>query len=597
MSDYYGVGSAENSVLGRFDNPFMLPSSAYFPKTLTEALDLCRFFYFRIPNYKQVQRRIVRYFITDFEFPGKDGDLDQKEKLKAYLDDVLNLKQKMIEMGDEWGCYGNGFMRVAYPFKRKLIDDRAPQTRFYPIESFEKFEAEGKVKFNLSDLTYTVPDPVKNYQGEATFKFVDEKDNDKNNIRLIIMNPRYVRIQYNSEADKARYLYTFDPKMRSQVKQGIIMVVNTTPRYMLEAIRQEKDIMFKDGEVFHFRSPLISGVSYSGWGLSEIIANYQQCWQLLLYMKADEAVALDYIMPFRLFSMEPQNSSGDVMQNSDALFFTSQMSQIIAARRKDKFAIHAVPFPVNYQEFGGNGKNYAPKETIEYQNNILLNGCGYFSDLYQGTMNVNIMPTALRLIQNTHYFLYNGYNKMVKWVVKKVLDYSGEDMIEVQMQEPRIADNLENANIKTRLVMDGTLPWDVIGKDLGIGNPVDALVRRVEQDNEVKQRAAEKEEEMQRKQMAQDLLKENLEDPGMAEGGGAGGGGTPIFDMYQKAVQMAQQWEQLPVGQRRQAMEQLQQQDFQLYSMAKQIMEENRRNMQREGAQMIREQSGMAPGM
>jgi hypothetical protein len=591
--DYYGVGS--ENITGKFDNPFLLPSSSYFPKTLTEALDLCRFFYFRIPNYKQVQRRIVRYFITDFEFPGEDGDLNEKEKLRSYLENVLDLKQKMIEMGDEWGCYGNGFMRIAYPFKRFLVDDRESTSNYYPIESFEKFEAEGRVKFNLKDLAYTVPDPATKYKTEATFQFIDKKDKDKNNIKLIIMDPRYIRIQYNAEADKARYIYSFNPKMRAQVNQGVTMVINTTPKYMLEAIKDNKDIMFKEGEVFHFRSPLISGISYSGWGLSEIIANYQQCWQLLLYMKADEAICLDYIMPFRIFSMEPQNSGGDVMQNSDALFFTSQMSQIIASRRKDKFAIHAVPFPINYQEFGGNGKTYTPKETIEYQNNVLLNGCGYFSDLYQGTMQVNIVPTALRLIQNTHYFLYNGYNKMAKWVVKKVLDYAEESMIEVQMQEPRIADNLENANIKTRLVMDGTLPWDVIGKDLGISNPVDALVRRIEQDQQVQQRAAEKEEEMKRKQVAQDLLKENLEDPGMAGGGGGPAGSTPIFDMYQKAVQTAQQWEQMPIGQRRQAMEMTQQQDFQLYAMAERIMQENRRNMQRQGAQMIREQSGMAP--
>lgn len=591
--DYYGVGS--ENITGKFDNPFLLPSSSYFPKTLTEALDLCRFFYFRIPNYKQVQRRIVRYFITDFEFPGEDGDLNEKEKLRSYLENVLDLKQKMIEMGDEWGCYGNGFMRIAYPFKRFLVDDRGSTSKYYPIESFEKFEAEGRVKFNLKDLTYTVPDPVTEYKSEVTLQFIDKKDKDKNNIKLIIMDPRYIRIQYNAEADKARYIYSFNPKMRAQVNQGVTMVINTTPKYMLEAIKDNKDIMFKEGEVFHFRSPLISGISYSGWGLSEIIANYQQCWQLLLYMKADEAICLDYIMPFRIFSMEPQNSGGDVMQNSDALFFTSQMSQIISSRRKDKFAIHAVPFPVNYQEFGGNGKTYTPKETIEYQNNVLLNGCGYFSDLYQGTMQVNIVPTALRLIQNTHYFLYNGYNKMAKWVVKKVLDYAEESMIEVQMQEPRIADNLENANIKTRLVMDGTLPWDVIGKDLGISNPVNALVRRIEQDQQVQQRAAEKEEEMKRKQIAQDLLKENLEDPGMAGGGGGPAGSTPIFDMYQKAVQTAQQWEQMPIGQRRQAMEMTQQQDFQLYAMAERIMQENRRNMQRQGAQMIREQSGMAP--
>ena len=75
----------------KFDNPFFLPSSSYYPTTLSEAFEFCRFLYFAVPVYKQAARRTVRYFITDFEFPGK-GALEEKASLK----EIQSFKQKLI---------------------------------------------------------------------------------------------------------------------------------------------------------------------------------------------------------------------------------------------------------------------------------------------------------------------------------------------------------------------------------------------------------------------------------------------------------------------------------------------------------------------
>lgn len=591
MGDSMGASIGGEGFTGKFDNPVLLPSSAYYPSNLSAALDWCRYYYFKIPNFRQVQKRVVRWFITDFEFPG-DGDEKEKDSLKVYLKDILDLPAKMIEMGDDWGCYGNAFMRFHYPFTRYIKDTRFSNTKFYTLSQFP----EDKIKFNLNDLTYTIPDPNTSFKTTVELPFVDVMDRSKNSLKLIKMDPRFIRIIYNELSDSVRYVYKFNAHTIQQIKANNLLVINTTPRYMLEAMSKGCDVIFKEGEVFHFRSPVISGISYSDWGLPELMANFSQIYQIMLYMKSDEAIARDFITPFRLFSMPQQGGpQGDVLQNMDGYIFQDQMSQIIANRRKDPTAIHAVPMAVEYQEFGANGKSFAPKELIEFQNDQLLNGCGFPVELYKLSLQTQQVPTALRIFQNAFWFIYNNYNKFTKWVVKKVQDYSRSAQLEVRLQEPQMADNLENTNLITQLVMGGVLPYDVIFKKFGLNNAVDELVKRKKQDLEVEQKSQEAQDDMQRAQQAQELLQQNLEDSeGQGGDGGAvgGSGGMPVTDKYQQAAQIAQQWLSMPVGQRRVAMTDTKQQDMQLYALAKNIMDEQRSQLQSQGAQMMKEQMG-----
>ena len=585
MGGIEGGGSGFN---GKFDNPILLPSSAYYPTTAASAFEYCLYFYHNIPNFRQVQKRVVRYFITDYEFIG-DGDEKEREDERKYLRDVLDLEAKMLEMGDDWGCYGNSFMRLHYPFTRYLKDTRFGKLKLYSIEQFPA----SKIKFNFNKLTYSVPDPKTKGETMVELPFVDFEDRNKEHIKLIRIDPRDIRIVYNELSDTARYIYKFQSRVREQIKQGVLTVVNSTPRYMLEAMQKNCDLEFHDGEVFHFKAPSVSGVSHSCWGLPELIANFRQIYQIFIYMKADEAIARDMITPFRIFSMAPGQGDNDILGNMDGLFFQQQAAEVIANRRKDPTAIHAMACPVNYQEFGATGKQYAPKELIEFQNNQLLNGSGFPEELYKGTMQPQGIPSALRMFENNFWFIYNNFNKFVKWVVKKTQAFVKEPPMEVKWAEPQMIDNMENTNLISQMVMSGVLPYDVLFKKFGISDPVKTMMKRKKQDKELEIGEAELTEEMERKQQAADILQASLEEGG-GEGGAGGGmsGGMPITDLYQQASQLAQQWLSMPVGQRRQNMMQTQASDNQLYLQAKQIMEQQRSQLQSQGAQMMKEQNG-----
>ena len=172
----------------KFDDPFLLPSSEHIPEDLEGALDFCLFLYYLNPQYRRASARVVRHFITDFDYPG-EGSAEEKEKLDHYLTYQLKLPQALAEMGDEWACYGNAFYRVHFPFDRYLVDRRHGAE--YALGMFDD-----TAEFHLDTLEYEIPDP-KNPKKLIKLPFRDRMSLNKNRIRMRKLNPKQVTIRYN----------------------------------------------------------------------------------------------------------------------------------------------------------------------------------------------------------------------------------------------------------------------------------------------------------------------------------------------------------------------------------------------------------------
>lgn len=568
----------------KFDNPFFLPSSAYYPTSLSEAFDFCRFLYFTVPVYRQVAKRTVRYFITDFEFPGK-GSTEEKEQLKDYLTYTLRLPAVMADMGDEWGCYGNAFSTFYFPFSRVLLDTRGKHSAFYGLENFR--DMMDRIKFNIKDMTYEVPDPRTDFKETTVFEFIDAPLKERDRISIRILDPRNIRIQFNEISGRARYILRFNSRVRANIESNQLFAIDDTPRDMLEAVKDGNDFAFFENEVFHFRSPVVSGLSYQNWGLPEPIANFRQIYQILIYQKLDESVALDYMLPFRLFSAET-NSGGsgrDLLQTMDMNIWSQEIKKIIEARRKDKFAMHAFPFPVNYQEFGASGKQLTPKDLLEFQINNLFDCCGFPQELFRGSLQVNQIPTALRLFQNSFLFLYDNFNTFTRWAVKKVKDFLEEEQVEIKLQLPKYADNIEMMNLKLQLGQAGELPRSTYLSMLGINSGVDAAVERAQEDIDIQLKTQNLQEQAKRKVEAENQLQAELQ----AEQNFSSN--NSVNSVEERAQLKAQEWMSIPTtGERTKAMEATKAESFELYSIAKQIYEDMRKSQVSEARKIVSQQ-------
>lgn len=475
-------------------------------------------------------------------------------------------------------CYGNSFVRIFFPFDRFLIDRRNNRFNEYSLGAFGN-----SAKFDLTTMTYEIPDPLtaglpEGKRKRVSLPFIDRRSLDTSRIKLRMIDPRQINLDMAWQSGHTRYVYRFEEWFIRHIKEGKLHQVNQTPIDMLKAIKNNEDFMFNDGSVFHCKAPTVSGISNNGWGLPETIVNYRSLHNLQIYRCIDESIGLDFMLPFRLFSPAGTDSLADPSMYTNLGVWSSQIEKLIKGRRKDPTKMMAFPFPVNYQEFGANGKQLTPKELIEYSTNEMLDGMGYPSELFRGSLQVQQIPTTLRLFENTFHFLHRHYDGLLRWVTKRTMDYLGMEQIGVSLQLPSMADDLEQRHIYLQLAAGGEISRSKAYKPFNVKDPVQEAIERMQEDIEIQREQQKIQEDFQR-EMSAGSADQIME--GQAQGGGApgqgGGGNTTPLDIMSQAEDLAKQWlEVQDNGQRSKLMKQTQSSNPTLHAMAKQKMEEYR---------------------
>jgi hypothetical protein len=409
--------------------------------------------------------------------------------------------------------------------------------------------------------------------------------------------------------------------MEGRIKQGVLHEVNSTPRGLLEACAKNMDYKFRSGEVFHFRAPMPSGVSDSGWAVPEILMQYVSLFQLQVYRKADFAIARDYLLPFRVFTPNIGTNIGDTLTTILMSRWKSEMQRMISTRRKDPTAIHALPFPANMESYGGDGKNMIMHEVIEVYMDALFDGLGIPRELFRGTMNIEQMPNSVRLFERHYEWLYRQLDGLLRFVTSTVQRALGVDEIGVKLKRPTMAYTAEWMQLKMQMAANREIPRTDVYPEMGVQDPEAAAVRAVEEDQNIERRVAELSTKFEKEKtqgsmadMAMMAAEQGVEagaapGPGGAPGGAPPGpdgapeggdldysvdpGGDPL-KIQERAQQIASTWLQMHQQQpnsHRKEMEKCEAINPTLYAAAKQAMEEQRS----QAASAGRAQAGAPP--
>jgi hypothetical protein len=602
----------------KFGDPFLLPSSESFPKDIRSTLDLCLFLYGMNRLYGAVVNRLVSYFITDIAFDG-DGNKEDQDRMRSMLVDTLKIFSKMQQAGVEWGIYGNAFVRCVEPFDRWLVDDRNDRYNVIALSAYPP----GHVRYNWESLTYTVPDlnatRDKSLEGisiadlpTVELKFVDRPAPAPDRISIVFLDPRFVSLDKAHHSDAIEYIYTIPPDMESRIKSNVLHEINNTPRSLLEAVKHNRDFKFHAGEVYHMKAPTPTGLSDSGWGCPEILLHYHSLYQIQIYRKADFAVAQDYLTPFRLFTPNFGNNIGDSVLTLLMSQWKNEMKDMISARRKDATAIHATGLPVNYQEFSGNGKNFATHDLVNIHIEALFDGLGMPRELFRGTMTIEQSPGALRMFERSYEWLYQSLDGMVDFITRTATRFMDVRDMKISLKRPSMAYNAEWMQLKLQMAANREIPRADVYGEMGISDPAGAAVRAAREDQDIQRRTNELaikfEKEKTQGSMADVAMaaaEQSVQQgggapaPGGAPAGGGGGldysvdvGADPL-QIQQRAQDIASQWLQMHAQQpnsHRKEMQNAEAINPTLYAAAKQAMEKMRSQAESQGRQSAGQQ-------
>lgn len=609
------AGSGSLRGAENFPSPFMDMASLAMPESNKNALQWCEHIFMANETLRMALERIIAYFLTDVEVgaPDKKKPLgeDEKDKWLGFLQEKKILLTTQAADRDLL-CYGNGFISVMSKFRRMLMCKKCQKVAYTLKEVYEN----PIFRFRFSQLDFHAYCPACGYNGAWIVQ--DIPDTTPEGIIIKRWSPHEINILHNPITEECVYYWIIPEHYKHELRNGKppLFHLEQTSLPMLKAIKNNQLFKFTPGSIYHMKELCLSGIQNRGWGISRLITTFRQVWYVQVLRRYNEAIALDYVVPFRLIT--PAEKSGgtgtsrDMLLSMDAGDFMGQVRNMIRRRRKNPAEWNTLPFPVQYQALGGDATQLAPRELLDQGLETLLNGIGTPVELYKGSLQLQTAPVSMRLFESTWYHLVYNNNDFLRWLVNriaKVLSWEGVSATHRRVQH---ADDMQRHMALLQLMMGGVISQTTGLRALGL-----------EFTDETRQMAEEAREQQQQQEDMQDEMDTQAFGKQVAQGaagqqqqGGApppGGGGAvdpatgqpapagPVTSMVQndympqtpddmlaQAQSLAQQLLGLPESQKDSELRMLKQKNEVLHSLVRAQLDKIRGQARSQGgAQMM----------
>jgi hypothetical protein len=417
-------GSSRN----RYSNPFFDLSQQYMPPTIKELFKWCTFYYYNSPLIGSTITKISRYPITDIII--EDENEQSRQLWLNFLNDNLAIKEKLMEVNLDYHVYGNAFVSLFFPFNRFLVCNACKKST--PISQAD-WDFKGiQFKFSLKCSC--------GHEGAATIKDVPYKD--KKNIRVTRWNPENIQIKHNEYTGKTVYLYTVPKKLKTAIHNGDKDIVCDLPEIIIDAARESKMIKLNNDNFYHLKRPTLAEQD-QGWGKPLIIHVLKDMYYFYTLRRAQEAIALEHIVPFDIIYPMP-NAQQDPYVHSNLSGWKAQIENMIKKHRKDPNFKGVIPIPVGFGRLGGDGKAMMLAPELNYLTQTIVGGMGIPQEFLFGGLNWTGSSVSLRTLENDFIQNRGQLLRMLTWMTSKIRVHLGWPVIKkMRMADFRMADDVQ----------------------------------------------------------------------------------------------------------------------------------------------------------
>lgn len=582
---YEGASGITRAGVHRYPNPFCDIASEYVPRDINTVLEWCEYIFLTFGTYRAAARRVVRYFLTELVLEGESDD--EREKYEDFLEDELHLLKTLGDIGDDFMVYGNVYLSVYFPFDRYLICPDCGTA--YHVETIN-------YKFEMKTGKFTGKCPKCNKE-KIVFKREDRRSPDKGRVRIIRWNPKQIRLRVHPISGKTEYYLEIDQQFVERLRKGEKFYLDDTPWSMIEACmanqKQKGNPLFKfrDDAIYHMRDSTLAGLPIKGWAIPPIMPNFKLAYYIQILRRYDEAIALDFIVPFRILYPTAQRGPqmNDPLSTMSMANFVGHMQNMVDRKRKNIADIQVAPFQIGYEMLGGEAQGLAPKEQIAQALDELLNAIGFPAELYKGSLSIQAFPVALRLFEKTWGALIDGLNDFISWLLIRLSRHFVWGEVTGKLRSVTLADDIERKALALQAAAGMDISKATAYRPLGI-DYLEEQRRVVEEQEAIMQLQQEAMERQQASQMGMPM------EGGPDQGGGPGGqpGATP-GDVYEQGKQVAQQLLlQTPASMRRGELIKIKHSNPTLHAIVIQEMDNMRQEFARQGQAMMMEQAKTA---
>ena len=553
-------------------NPMFDYLTGFVPRKLKDLFKWAEYLSFNSAHIYGVVRKFGEYPITRFIYESTSDE--EKSRHKKVFEENIRLKGFLTQVSYDVWLYGNAFISVYEPIKRELE---------CPHCGTKEDIGAARYKFNLAKMTFT-HDCRHCRRKDVLSKVEDYKLKKADRIKLIRWDPKLIDIEHNRVTGESVYYYQIPRDDIAKVRAGNRTMINHMPMEILRAMQEKKTFRFTEGSLYHMMMPGPAGVQ-AQWGFPPITSAIKNFLFTSVLRKANEAIALEHITPMRIIHPAAASGQGDPISTIPLDRWREEMERNIRLFRRDPLRIQFSPVPINVQELGGNGRALLTLgELQEAEKNIVLS-MGVPMEFLSGGLGQTRGEITLRMIENQLQTHIENLNAVVQWVERKVANFMGWSTVAMRLADFKMIDDVENKQFKLQMWQQQLLSNTTIAEMFDVDLDHE---RRQRKEDALADARANNETQVALKKFEQSLSNQAQQQALQSQGGMA-------YDQQQiisQADQLAQEMGQMDPGSRRSRMDALKGEDFVMYSVVVQRIEQIQQDQM---AQMKAQAAGGAP--
>lgn len=388
-----------------------------------------------------------------FETPSDDA----RERHRRFFEDQLRLKSFLTEASFDAWVYGNCFVSLYEPFKRTLSCPHCSTTEDITAAEYA---------FKLDDCSFTHNcrhcrrQNVRSIRQETALR-------DPEGLKLRRWDPKLIDIEMNPISGETEYYYTIPRSDIASVRAGNKLFINHTPIEFLSAMREQKIFKFARKAIFHLRMPALSGTQ-SQWGHPPLVAAIKLFMFAAVLRRANEAIALEYLTPFRVIHPMAASGAGDPLTTINLDRFKREFEQNYRQFRRDPLRFMYSPIPVGVQNVGGDGRALLTLGELQEAEKAIVLALGVPMEFLSGGLGQTRGEITLRIIENQLRTHIENLNDLVRWVEEKATAYLRWSSIPTKLTDFKMVDDVESKQVKLQMWSQGILSNTTIAKTVDI---------------------------------------------------------------------------------------------------------------------------------
>ena len=426
-----------------YPSPFFDIAHTYLPVTVKQLFKWCRYYFLTNPLINATVFKLSEYPVTDIIIDHEDPEV--KKRWTEYFQDHLRYRSFQVESGLDFHAYGNGYVSLGFPFKKFLFCNAC---------NFRDEASKIRANWIFTNFNFRLTCPRCGRVGDATPKDVYYKN--ASGIKTIRWNPEDVEVRYNDMTGDYTYFYDIPAIIRNDIVIGRKDVVDGIPQVFIQAMREQKGVIFSKDNFFHMRRPTLAGQD-RGVGVPLLLPVLKDTFYLQVMKKAQEAILVEHIVPLRVIFPQAGSGSSDPYTTINLIDWRDQIAQEIARWRTDNNYIPILPLPIGNQTIGGDGRALLLTQEITTWSEQILNGMGVPLEFIKGGMSYAGTNVSMRMLENMFIGYLQRQRDLARFIMRQVSSFLGWPLANIRFKPFKMADDLQRKAFNFQLNAAGKI--------------------------------------------------------------------------------------------------------------------------------------------